>query len=267
LILQDQFGNEFEATAVIDNIVGAGINNVFGKELCQLQLSDIRPECDIDLSQTTSTGKIVIKQEKEIAYLAGGCNGTVPKLSSTWAHTGEKSIEVPISSGFNFNQASTELQPGKTYVISAWASLGEDFDGHTLEDQVKINLDPDGGASGFVNEFRPSGPIIDGWQRIEHTFVAEEGATNQDGFWRIGFANSNDQFSAFFDDIRIYPLDGNIQSYVYDLTNYRLKAVLDNNNYATFYNYDEEGNLFLVKKETAEGIKTIQETREYVKAN
>ena len=40
---------------------------------------------------------------------------------------------------------------------------------------------------------------------------------------------------------------------------------MDQNNFATFYQYDEEGNLFLVKKETERGIKTIQETRQYVK--
>ena len=37
--------------------------------------------------------------------------------------------------------------------------------------------------------------------------------------------------------------------------------MLDQNNYATIYEYDEQGNLFLTKVETAEGIKTIQENR------
>jgi hypothetical protein len=38
-------------------------------------------------------------------------------------------------------------------------------------------------------------------------------------------------------------------------------AELDENNYATFYEYDLEGGLIRVKKETEKGIFTIQETR------
>ena len=40
-------------------------------------------------------------------------------------------------------------------------------------------------------------------------------------------------------------------------------AELDENNYATFYEYDLEGNLVRVKKETIEGIKTLQENRSH----
>jgi hypothetical protein len=45
-----------------------------------------------------------------------------------------------------------------------------------------------------------------------------------------------------------------------------LKATLDQNNYATFFQYDDEGNLFSIKKETVEGVKTIQATQNYIKA-
>ena len=36
---------------------------------------------------------------------------------------------------------------------------------------------------------------------------------------------------------------------------------LDENNYATFYEYDDDGSLVRVKKETERGVKTIKETR------
>jgi hypothetical protein len=48
---------------------------------------------------------------------------------------------------------------------------------------------------------------------------------------------------------------------VYHPTNLRLLAGLDENNYASFYEYDDEGTLIRVKKETQKGIKTITETR------
>ncbi|MBI3883032.1 MAG: hypothetical protein HY305_02130 [Sphingobacteriales bacterium] len=38
-------------------------------------------------------------------------------------------------------------------------------------------------------------------------------------------------------------------------------AELDENNYASFYEYDDDGTLTRVKKETERGIKTITETR------
>ena len=44
-------------------------------------------------------------------------------------------------------------------------------------------------------------------------------------------------------------------------------AELDENNYATFYNYDEEGILVQVKKETERGIMTIKTTRQNLKKN
>ena len=66
-----------------------------------------------------------------------------------------------------------------------------------------------------------------------------------------------------FDDIRIHPFHGNMQGHVYNTKDYRLKATLDANNYATFYEYDDEGNLFLVRKETHEGIVTLQESRSH----
>ena len=65
----------------------------------------------------------------------------------------------------------------------------------------------------------------------------------------------------YFDDIRMQPFNANMKSYVYDPHTLKLSAELDENNYATFYEYDEEGQLVRVKKETSQGIKTINETR------
>ncbi len=41
----------------------------------------------------------------------------------------------------------------------------------------------------------------------------------------------------------------------------RLMADLDENNYASLYEYDDDGTLIRVKKETEKGIMTIRETR------
>jgi len=77
----------------------------------------------------------------------------------------------------------------------------------------------------------------------------------------ITAAQSTTSVMAYFDDIRIHPFNGNMKSFVYDPNTQRLMAELDENNYATFYEYDQEGGLIRVKKETEKGVYTIQETR------
>ncbi|WP_431212110.1 hypothetical protein ACQ86N_41190 [Puia sp. P3] len=65
----------------------------------------------------------------------------------------------------------------------------------------------------------------------------------------------------YFDDIRLHPFNAEMKSYVYNPVNLRLMAELDENNYATYYEYDDDGTLIRVKKETERGIMTIKETR------
>lgn len=103
---------------------------------------------------------------------------------------------------------------------------------------------------------KPSGPIIEGWQRYEATFTAPAGATSM----TMKFVNTGNT-PIYFDDIRLHPFNANMKSYVYDPVSLRLSAELDANNYARFYEYDEEGTLIRTKAETKEGIKTITETR------
>jgi YD repeat-containing protein len=102
----------------------------------------------------------------------------------------------------------------------------------------------------------PAGPIIDGWQRIEGEFTTPAGGNTME----LRLVNSSAN-SVYFDDIRIHPYNANMKSYVYDPVNLRLTAELDPNNYATYYEYDEEGTLIRTKIETKEGIKTVTETR------
>lgn len=107
-----------------------------------------------------------------------------------------------------------------------------------------------------------SAPIIDGWQRIEKNIhIPPEAAQIH-----VELLNNNGSgIDSYFDDIRIHPVDASMKSYVYDPVNLRLVTELDENNYATFYEYDEEGKLIRVKKETERGIMTIKETRSATK--
>jgi hypothetical protein len=119
-------------------------------------------------------------------------------------------------------------------------------------DQVQLKFT----GSSTVITMNPKGPIIDGWQRYDSAFPIPPGATSM----TLNMVNSGTS-PMYFDDIRIQPFNANMKSYIYDPINLRLMAELDANNYATFYEYDEEGTLVRTKVETREGVKTVTETR------
>jgi len=150
---------------------------------------------------------------------------------------------------------------GKKMLFSAWVreNCGDPANGVPCKEYTythnQIQLKFPGYASSDVI-LNPSGPIIDGWQRYEGTFTPPIGATTM----TLNLVNSGTG-TIYFDDIRIHPFNANMKSYVYDPVSLRLVAELDANNYATFYEYDEEGTLIRTKVETREGIKTMTETR------
>ncbi len=103
----------------------------------------------------------------------------------------------------------------------------------------------------------PAGSIIEGWQRYEAIFTPPGNATSVN----VSLNNNTSADPVYFDDIRILPFNANMKSFVYNSSNLRLMSELDENNYASFYEYDDDGPLTRVKKETQLGIKTITETR------
>jgi hypothetical protein len=103
--------------------------------------------------------------------------------------------------------------------------------------------------------FTVSGNIIDGWQRIEGKFIVPHSGI------KFTLRLECESGDCYFDDIRIFPSGGSMKTYVYDPVTLRLSAILDEEHFATFYEYDEDGNLIRVKKETERGIMTIQENK------
>ncbi len=142
--------------------------------------------------------------------------------------------------------------PGK-YVISAWVK--EDVTEQPASYENSSILLSYG--TGAMEEFTPYGAIIDGWQQIQGVFTIPADAT----IFNITLKANHFNIDCYFDDVRVVPFDGNMKSFVYDPVTQRLMAELDENNYATFYEYDSEGGLVRVKKETENGVYTIQETR------
>ncbi|WP_300570699.1 choice-of-anchor J domain-containing protein [Flavobacterium sp.] len=190
-------------------------------------------------------------------------------MDDVYVECGSTAIKNPCDDCFSF-----QPMPGYVYVLNAWVKeelnvqVKEytnpkitlrflDFNKAPIVPNIEVTspyvfLDTPAGIS-----FKPKGDIIEGWQRIGAKFEVPENAV----YMEFELVNESNSVPVFFDDIRIYPIKGSMKSFVYDPETFRLMSELDENNYATYYEYDNEGGLVRIKKETVKGIKTIQETR------
>lgn len=144
---------------------------------------------------------------------------------------------------------------GYKYVLSGWIkdNIAATNSSYTAP-AVLVELISNTGTTTLT--FKASGHIIEGWQRVDTTFYIPYGTIAINIKLKASTSNAT-----WFDDLRIHPFDGNLKSYVYDPISLKLMAELDENNFATFYEYDEQGALIRVKKETERGIVTLKEAR------
>jgi hypothetical protein len=163
---------------------------------------------------------------------------------------------VSLLSKLNYvNDSVPKFSPskGKKMVLSAWVREDQDCKCVSYTNN-RIVVGFTGSTTSYT--FMPTGNIIEGWQRYESVFDVPVSATDM-----IVSMESTGSPAVYFDDLRIQPFNANMKSFVFNPTNLRLMAELDENNYATFYEYDDDGTLIRLKKETERGIKTIKETR------
>lgn len=139
------------------------------------------------------------------------------------------------------------VQNGR-YLVSVWVK-----DGAVNMNSEHIMEVLSGGNT--VASSSSAGPQIEGWRRVEIIFTVPANASE------ISIRLNPQSGTAYFDDIRVHPYDSHLKSFVYNSNNMFLMAELDENNYATFYEYDDEGTLIRVKKETERGIVTLKENR------
>jgi hypothetical protein len=140
---------------------------------------------------------------------------------------------------------------GITYVLSGWVSTRTG----TTPDPVPVagpRIVVLLGTS-ELPAFEAAGPNVDGWQRVEGTFEIPEGAAT------IGVRLESGPVDAWFDDLRIEPKNAKGQAFVYDPKDLRFIATLDGNNFAQRYEFDEEGALARIERETVRGLLTVQE--------
>lgn len=204
-------------------------------------------------------------------------NGNTIKLDSAFAHTGKYSLKLnagttinrsiyPVNdtlykrddkhqfvlhSNFPMKGFSPSLS-GQQYVMSFWvkeSSVGGVYPG------VNVSVN---GSTIVYGGITKASAVVEGWKRVEAIFTLPLGATTLD----LTFSPGG---TVYIDDLRIHPYDAQVKSFVYDASSLRLMAELDENNFASFYEYDDQGILIRVKKETEKGIMTIRESRTGIK--
>jgi hypothetical protein len=83
----------------------------------------------------------------------------------------------------------------------------------------------------------------------------------------VDIDGDDDEISIYVDDIRMQPLTAKMSTYVYDINTFNLLTQFDDQHFGAFYQYNKEGKLIRLLKETERGMKTIKETQYNIPAS
>lgn len=280
-ILFDQKGNEIEAVDGLGRFSSAlfGYSQSFATAVAaNARHNEIAFDGFEDYYFSVgAAGACPAKRQLDWGLVNSGGTVTSPSgsLTNQLAHTGNYSYQLtstatvtksigsglPLTSFLGYDgtgrymRTGDEQGPGfapvngKKYVISLW--VNEDNGGNPVSNLVqKLDVRVNGVS---LNPGAAAVPVVEGWKRIELPFTVSGSS------FQLDLVPSG---TIYIDDIRILPFDGEINTYVYDDVNLRLTGKLDENNFATLYEYDAEGHLIRVKKETERGVMTVNENRQ-----
>ncbi len=189
-----------------------------------------------DLAQSPIFGGEVFLPQQHGASVV---NGTVANP----VHTGEKMLAVVSNAWQTIYKAAAYddgaikgLATGCTYRISIWKEATSDG-----------GLMVETGGNSFMAS--STGINSDGWDLMTVNVNVPAGASD------LSVKVRSNSGTCWFDDFRVHPVDASMSTYVYDRQTQQLRFTLDNENFYTEYQYDEQGRLVSVWKETASGKK------------
>ena len=273
----DEYGNSLESkdalgvysSAVYNNqgnlIIAAGNNAQYGQlafdgfENYEGRLLKMCPENEYfgnsedipdnhSLSSQSHTGEksLIIVSQDVLTYTVNLNTNVIQPQPNDMPYTMKE-----IDALFGFGNYESDV--AQDYLVSYWVKENSnlvlnDFNGISLSSN---NITIQTGVS--------KSKVIEGWQKIDQIITIPAGVNTNT---TLSFNNTSLN-NYLIDDIRIQPVKSSMKSFVYDYKTLRFIAELDENNFATFYEYDEEGALLRVKKETVRGIQTIQESRNH----
>lgn len=233
-----------------------------------IEIEPSQPGFVYDNDNKIWTGKILIPKIISIPPNFTGNDANI-SITDSKSHTGKNSLKMEgVGSTVNFTQYLLQLKPGNKYLISMWiyAKHYENYPQpftNALDDINYLNIWIENADNGIVlANLKPKGEPIDGWRQIEGTIELPNGK-----YFPLISIMLNGLSTYYFDDIRIAPFNAATQTNVYDNKKDRLINSIDENNFATFYDYDEKGQLYQIRKETEKGIYSTQEIKANIKRN
>ncbi len=242
------YGNNFSLPlAVASNAKSSSVKYFGFEDLLQLH-NDNRTKLGIweTIKVTANPTTYVNTYGKKYGILTAGLFGANTSISTEAAHTGKYSMKTTGAASILLGSNTDYTGVGYGY-ISMWVKSTTGA-APTLS---SFKIQSAGPAVAYTVFNKVSNPI-DGWYKIEGKFSMPPSYTTISLTLPTGF---------YVDDIRLAPDNANMKSFAYDFRTFRLMAELDENNFATFYEYDQEGALIRVKKETERGILTVNEHR------
>lgn len=181
------------------------------------------------------------------------------------AHTGDYLVKIPKSfSSFTYGpiyKVKDGLQKGKTYRASVWVhkqsstttTLVAHLNSGTIDRYKSMTITNSKAIS--VGDWKLLTVNIDVPSNYSPT-----GGTNNDLRVYVYTGTGGIAKNAYIDDMRLQPVNSPVTGYVYEESTGLLKAILDNENFATLYTYDGASRLIKTEKETAKGVKKVSET-------
>ncbi len=280
--------NGFKNTLVVAKAVNAGYNEIYAESFEDYNFS----QCTYQKPRQSSNGEWINSKLKRVRITTGAF-----VLSAAQSHSGKYSLEISSPLSFTVSppancsgtiitrsrpkttsvatlatatlirpsiikQIAANQQPvcdtcvggfsptpDKGYVFTCWVRVNNP---QPITSNADASVIVSGGGTSVT--FHAEGSVIEGWQRIMGSFRTPAFPGDVTVELRPGNAVS------YFDDIRIFPDGANMVTYVYDELNLRYTYSLDENNYFTKNEYNNQGELIRVKKETEKGIVTMKES-------
>lgn len=181
---------------------------------------------------------------------------TADDVTPSVSHTGQKSYLLKPSHtvDFSFYPGVDEYSSGDDYMVRFWVKSG--IRAAILEKELVLKTNTYRSSGMAIKKIASSGE----WNLFEVNF--HNGYLGRYGsIYRLSLELSNKVLEGvYIDDFRVQPVDAEAVCYVYDHAQ-RLTAVLDDQHFASIYQYNAEGVLVRKLKETTEGVKTISETQ------
>jgi hypothetical protein len=216
-------------------------------------------------------------------FKINGSDDLSAQITSEYVHSGNYSLSLP-GTGLLLNTVVHDLQHKQSDYLNN-NSRGE-YATFPVRNRYPVGFQPEGNKkyvfSAWVKDNQPTTntpgitvsvnganvtltvkAVVEKWKQVEGIIDLPATANNNALSVKVQPAGG----TVYLDDLRIHPFEAHMKTYAYDDKTLRQMAELDENNFATFYEYDEEGSLVRVKKETERGVMTIKENRSSYKRN